>query len=368
MLSASNLSLQLVSAPTKDDIVAAHKNEKWLDIGVPSLRNLKSIPWKRRAIWVILATSSLPIHFLFSLVIIFAFVVIVQGFLTQNKYYEQVSFSSIWELGFGTARHEEIISWNQSRNGSFGFFANIMVANVWQVLVSMLYLIFNAILSCQLLAAEWGQYGYERKTLRVSHPKGIQRGSYFISMPLRYGLPIIALFAILHWLISQSAFVIRVLQFDINGTPVPGFTMAGFSIMPCITALTLGILCLAGYLTTSLCRKYTYVPGMPFVSTCSLAISANCHRAALDKDVHLLPLQWGVYEVAGDPENVAKCAFTTSIHVRAPDVDDVLYGIPTEPAVPAKDDRRTTRPKRFARYWTDFWGESMTRLRRQKHE
>jgi hypothetical protein len=94
---------------------------------------------------------------------------------------------------------------------------------------------FNAILSCQLLAAEWAQFGYERKTLRVSHPKGIQRGSFFISMPLRYGLPIMAVFVVLHWLISQSAFVIRVLLFDWDGTPLPGFTMSGFNVIPSLT-------------------------------------------------------------------------------------------------------------------------------------
>jgi hypothetical protein len=100
--------------------------------------------------------------------------------------------------------------------------------------VSLLYFAFNAILSCQLLAREWVNFGHGRKTLRVSHPQGIQRESFFISMPLKYGLPIMAVFAIEHWLISQSAFVIRILLFDFDGTPLPGLTMAGFSIIPCI--------------------------------------------------------------------------------------------------------------------------------------
>jgi hypothetical protein len=65
---------------------------------------------------------------------------------------------------------------------------------------------------------------------------------------------------------------------------------------------------------------------MPFTSTCSLAISANCHRPARDTDAHLLPVQWGIYEE--DTGSGAKCAFTTSRHVRAPEVDDVLRGLP----------------------------------------
>jgi hypothetical protein len=86
-----------------------------------------------------------------------------------------------------------------------------------------------------LLARDWVNFGHGRKTLRVSHPQGIQRKILFIFMPLKYGLPIMAVFAIEHWLISQSVFVIRILLFDFDGTPLLGLTMAGFSIIPWIT-------------------------------------------------------------------------------------------------------------------------------------
>lgn len=55
---------------------------------------------------------------------------------------------------------------------------------------------------------------------------------------------------------------------------------------------------------------------MPLVSTCSAAISANCHRPEADKEAHLLPVQWGVTGVNG-PESKL-CAFTTSRYVEAP--------------------------------------------------
>jgi hypothetical protein len=64
MLSASNLCMQLIAAPSRDDIDKAHKKGIWLDIGVPSLRNLLHIPLKRGLLWGILVFSSLPIHFL----------------------------------------------------------------------------------------------------------------------------------------------------------------------------------------------------------------------------------------------------------------------------------------------------------------
>jgi hypothetical protein len=101
---------------------------------------------------------------------------------------------------------------------------------MWQVSVSLAYYSLNSALTSQLVVCEWGKYGEKRKALRVSHPRGIQRGSFFLSLPLRYGVPMMILFALLHWLISQSGFVIRTFEFDWDRTPQPGFTTSGFSI------------------------------------------------------------------------------------------------------------------------------------------
>lgn len=64
LLGASNLTLQLVAAPTRREINNAHRNRAWLDISVPSLRNLGWISRTSLAIWYNLATSPIPIHFL----------------------------------------------------------------------------------------------------------------------------------------------------------------------------------------------------------------------------------------------------------------------------------------------------------------
>ena len=62
MLSASNYCMQLQAAPTRANIDHAHKNNRWLDIGIPSLRNLQYISNWRRLSWALLALSSVPIH------------------------------------------------------------------------------------------------------------------------------------------------------------------------------------------------------------------------------------------------------------------------------------------------------------------
>lgn len=43
LLAASNYCMQCVSAPNREDIDKAHSQCRWLDIGVPSIRNLRNI-------------------------------------------------------------------------------------------------------------------------------------------------------------------------------------------------------------------------------------------------------------------------------------------------------------------------------------
>jgi hypothetical protein len=64
LLGASNMGLQLVAAPTRAEIAAAHSKGAWLDIGVPSYRNLRSVSKGSVIIWCCLAISSIPVHFL----------------------------------------------------------------------------------------------------------------------------------------------------------------------------------------------------------------------------------------------------------------------------------------------------------------
>ncbi|KAM0723366.1 hypothetical protein Q7P37_000352 [Cladosporium fusiforme] len=69
LLAASNFSMQILVAPTRQQINEAHKERKWLQVGVPSVRNLPRIGWARRFLWVVMALSSLPVHFLYNAVV-----------------------------------------------------------------------------------------------------------------------------------------------------------------------------------------------------------------------------------------------------------------------------------------------------------
>ncbi len=58
--------MQRLSAPTRHELNEAHRKFKWLDIGVPSFRNLLYINKWRTLAWLVLAASSLPLHLFYN--------------------------------------------------------------------------------------------------------------------------------------------------------------------------------------------------------------------------------------------------------------------------------------------------------------
>lgn len=60
LLGASNYTMQCLSAPDRAEVDNVHARGKWLDIGVPSVRNLRWIDKKRMLAWTLLALTSIP--------------------------------------------------------------------------------------------------------------------------------------------------------------------------------------------------------------------------------------------------------------------------------------------------------------------
>ena len=65
LLSGSNYTQQCLTAPTRREIDAAHARRRWMDIGVPSLRNLLRIKLERTLLWVAIGFTSIPLHLLY---------------------------------------------------------------------------------------------------------------------------------------------------------------------------------------------------------------------------------------------------------------------------------------------------------------
>ena len=66
LLGASNYCMQCLSSPSRAEIDSAHSEHIWLDIGVPSVRNLRRVSWNKIILWWLFAVSTIPLHLLYN--------------------------------------------------------------------------------------------------------------------------------------------------------------------------------------------------------------------------------------------------------------------------------------------------------------
>ncbi|KAI0395039.1 hypothetical protein F5Y17DRAFT_425755 [Xylariaceae sp. FL0594] len=88
------------------------------------------------------------------------------------------------------------------------FLANVLVANSPQILLSLCYIAFNNLFTYFCVAMEWEGFSKRALPLRVTDPKGEQISTYRLQLPYRYSLPLMALSASFHWLVSNTIYVI----------------------------------------------------------------------------------------------------------------------------------------------------------------
>ncbi|KAF9060830.1 hypothetical protein BDP27DRAFT_1339014, partial [Rhodocollybia butyracea] len=188
--------------------------------------------------------------------------------------------SSLWQLGIGRASSENIITapgWAIPTQGYQAIIASVLLANIPQLIFSMIYLVFNSLCTKLFLALEWSSYAHSRKPLRVSDPHGDQRSTYFLNIPFRFGFPLMVYSVLLHWLLSQSIFVVAITAW--NGDVVDtANTIVGGSLI--LSSLAVG------YFKHLQCD-------MPLAGSCSKAIAAACHPPEDGSDP-LKPMKWGV--------------------------------------------------------------------------
>ncbi|MCJ1239126.1 hypothetical protein MMC14_007119 [Varicellaria rhodocarpa] len=61
--------MQCLVSPTRKEIDSAHAKRVWLDVGIPSVKNLRFINWKRRTLWWLLGITSVSVHVLWNSVL-----------------------------------------------------------------------------------------------------------------------------------------------------------------------------------------------------------------------------------------------------------------------------------------------------------
>ena len=188
---------------------------------------------------------------------------------------------------------------------------SILIANLPQVILSFLYLNLNGLFTAMWTAREWSKFATERKHLRVSTRKGQQRSKHFLQLPYRIAIPLMVVSGLLHWLLSQSIFLAVVASYNELGELIDPLAIAtcGFSPLPMVIVLVLGSLTIIGTLLIGWDRRYD--PSMPLAGSCSVAISAACHRPEWDIAAHLALVKWGVVPGSEDENGVGHCCFTS---------------------------------------------------------
>jgi hypothetical protein len=198
------------------------------------------------------------------------------------------------------------------------FLRDVFVANSPQLLLTLLYISCNGLITKMCLASEWSRLGLYHKGLRVStKPVGQQRSTYFLQLPYRYAIPLSTTSALLHWLASQSFFVVTFQDFMPDPPPrTPGDRSVNVGYSPTAQLVTIiTTLCIPIPILILGLKKLP--SSMPIAGSCSAAIAAACHpRTSSGEEMAKRKLRWGV--IGGTDRNgVGHCTFT-SHNVREP--------------------------------------------------
>ncbi|OJJ46763.1 hypothetical protein ASPZODRAFT_66871 [Penicilliopsis zonata CBS 506.65] len=215
-----------------------------------------------------------------------------------------ISLAAAWEMGFGQPSSTAMIG---SSFVSTNLIALVLISNTPQLVLSILYFLCNSLLTAMLVAAEFDSYAIRRKPLRVSWPQGLQRSTYYLSLPFRYSVPLLIVSAVMHWLLSQSIFFVDIVEYEDPSLSASSSITRG----ACYSPIAMFILLLiAGVDFTALfglsIRRFR--SSIPLTSHCSAAISAACHPPADDVDAAVKAVMWG--EMASETD-YPHCTFTS---------------------------------------------------------
>ncbi|KAF2867447.1 hypothetical protein BDV95DRAFT_446910, partial [Massariosphaeria phaeospora] len=227
----------------------------------------------------------------------------------KNDSSTNTSLHTLAQMGFGTWDPRTVIRWQLNT-----IMLNILAANAPQIILSLIYFGYNAFFTYMLLGREWASYAHERKGLRVSQPSGgAQRSTYFLQLPYRFSMPLLLLSGTLHWLVSQSIFLVVIEFFEagFTGEKMSYQVSCGFSPIAIISVIVLAVsMVLAGIGFGFV----AYKPGINLAGSCSAAMSAACQSVDKGQGDELgvvrMELKWGVTAASSDGE-VGHCAFSS---------------------------------------------------------
>ena len=121
LLGSSNYCMQLLVAPTPSEVQRAHERSKWLDIGIPSFRNLWWIARRSWIVWSCLWLSSAFLHLLY-FGLNYTYPILQYYFTDWSSSWNSAIFSSIPAYSYTAAFTTQDY---QQHNDSWGWSGNV---------------------------------------------------------------------------------------------------------------------------------------------------------------------------------------------------------------------------------------------------
>ncbi|KAI9146818.1 hypothetical protein HJFPF1_13386 [Paramyrothecium foliicola] len=224
--------------------------------------------------------------------------------------------TSALDWGLGAIREESLINF-MIGSGDQALLTNILLANSPQAVLSIIYVGYNSLFTNMCAASEWASYATHRKGLRVStEAQGYQKETYFLQLPYRWSLPLIAMSGLVHWLISQSIFVVIIQsytatekdKFAMDSADLLSYVTCAWSPLGFILVIIGGSLMTVALFVTAFQRLSP--SGMPMASSNSAAISAACHHDPAEKAAWEKLLKWGA-SPSHFVNGVGHCSFSS---------------------------------------------------------
>lgn len=231
--------------------------------------------------------------------------------------------SNIWNQGFGASNSDALL--NIQGTTSRGLLIGILTANSFQLALSTTYFLYNSLYTAQCTALEWSSYAAgECRPLRVTWPHGEQRSTYYLQLPYRYGLPLTIFLMVMHFLISQSIFLVRLQYFDVNGNPdrdnVGNISDVGFSPLAILVTLCVGGALILAQILHALRPLDNRIP---IHGNSSVVISALCHSSSeiaqsspgvsdsrKNENIAFQKVIWGAVVQPKDEFEIGHCSFS----------------------------------------------------------
>lgn len=133
--------------------------------------------------------------------------------------------------------------------------------------------------------------------------------TYFLSLPYRYSVSLMAASLLLSWLVSQSFFLARIDSYAMTADGEVYYTHSssqiGYSCLPILLAILLAVAFMVALFALSM---RVLVTDIPIVASCSAAIAAACNPPESDRRAALLGVRWGRVMVDGQSE-VGHCCY-----------------------------------------------------------